>query len=157
MEVMYMNKLIKSVISFGIMMTMMLTMYNTNIYAAEVTTKEETVTVMETQGCNSNISEYFEWEYVDELGDVSTISFNAHCTYGVQWDEGYSGWVTDAVFSVSNTKVNGSDRTFTKCYGVSQQNGSNKYMDYSITSQYRIRVSLSCDEWGDVSLSAYRV
>ena len=70
-----MNKLIKSVISFGIMMTMMLTMYNTNIYAAEVTTKEETVTVMETQGYNSNISEYFEWEYVDELGDVSLSAY----------------------------------------------------------------------------------
>lgn len=152
-----MNKIFKFVASFGIIMSMMVTMCNTNVFAAEVTTKEENITVMETQGYNDNISGNFVLQYTDDLGDVSIISFDAHCVFGVQWDEGCTGWVTDAVFSVSNTTVNGVYRHFAPCYDVAKVYGSSKIMDYSVTSNYKIRVMLSCDEWGEVTLSAYRV
>lgn len=144
------NKIFK-VLAMVMILTMM---FSVNVFATET----QSMIMPRSQGYDGSFTENYSLPYSDELDNTHYLTYNAHCDYTVAWDEGYSGWVTDAVFSVSNTKANGIVCSFNKQYVSSCKCNGTAKMDYKVNySDYYVRVYVSCDEWGNVDYGSYRI
>lgn len=77
----------------------------------------------------------------------------AGCTYTVQWDEGYTGWVTSVAFTAPYASLNYNECSI-EPYGITQITGSYAYQKYK-AGGIIVVLRLFCDEWGNVSMTCY--
>lgn len=145
-----MNKM-KIFKKIAVMMMAMMLMVGVGILAGKPTD------VYASQIVTSEITEPFSIGYTDNAGIYRTLSFSVKCTYTAVWDEGYSGYIAEAIFwEATNEYVGTTPVTMDKVYISSQTSGGNKYMDYMV-NQIVVRVYVGVDEWGDVDLWVTRI
>lgn len=89
--------------------------------------------------------------YIDtSKGELAVVG---SCSYTVQWDEGYAGWVTSVGFRLTYASLDNNECSV-EPYGITHITGSYAYQKYKVGGMI-VTLRLYCDEWGDVSMVGY--
>lgn len=137
----YMKKITKMIA----MLLLGVLLCSTTAFAAEVNTPVNEIERRETQ----TISDYIV-EVKRCSSSQGVIIAAVGCSYSVSWEEGVAGWINNANFMMDSVHI-GDTEYSAKPDGVSWRSGSSLYQRYKANG-ISILLSVTCDEWGNVSL-----
>lgn len=135
----------------AVMMMAMMLMVGVGIIAGKPTD------VYASQSVTDEATEHLGITYIDDAGIFRHLTFDVKCAYTAVWDEGYGGHIASATFyEATNEYVGGTPVSMSKKGDESVTVGDSRCMVYYVGSIY-VKVTISVDEWGDVSLWATRI
>ena len=147
----------KSLLKLLFLTFLMTMIFGMAVLANETETPENEEIIEETSYDTGVVSDSYTLYYNDTNTVQHVVTFSVSCYYNVAWDEGYPGIVTDAVFSdITNGTDNGSSCIISKIYVSAGQSNGSRFIYYklgNVPNRY-IKVTISCDEWGQASLWA---
>lgn len=140
---------------FTALLTLLLSV---NVLAAEKEDREgdsATEEAIASSVRTGEVTESFSVRYVLEDGITRYVNFSVDCWFTAEWDEGYGGYISEAVFgNVTDANIDGEPVPMPKVLNASERDGDKYYMEYKINNQneFLMRVEVCCDEWGEVYL-----
>ena len=112
---------------------------------------EETMEEYYSQGCTINQTTY-NFTFYDNLGILHSATIGINGGYQINWDEGFSGWVSPCWATITSLKIDGVSRTLSNSYAYSASSSILSYSFYDPTGTYIVSPTLNvifyCDEYG---------
>ncbi len=120
-------------------------LFSMNAFAAEVDRPVDEAVLEETQSYNGSGQQGVQ--YKSSAGMIrGTIKYS----YTAEWEEGIAGWITDGNFYDISVSMDSTGCTVKKV-GSPWRSGGSYYQLYTFNGAV-IQLSLTCDEWGDVTM-----
>ncbi len=121
-------------------------LFSMNAFAAEVDRPVDEAVLEETQSYNGSGQQGVQ--YKSSAGMIrGTIKYS----YTAEWEEGTAGWIKEGSFTFGDNIVIGFTHCEPKRAGSPWTSGGSYYQLYTINNVV-VQLSLTCDEWGDVTM-----
>ncbi len=153
-----MKRIIKMVMAV-VMTTMMIITIPMNAFAATGTPTDDMLVGHSDNTFEKTVTETLMVIYRDQANISHKVVFTISCAAEGYWSEGNYGAVKNAVFfTPTNATIDGQYVSMVKEGGL-HQTSSTCYQDFKINYSEKmfIRVTVQCDEWGEVTLWAEEV
>lgn len=147
----------KKFLSLVILVAVLIMSFPLNAFAADEGADDEIV-AMSDNTWERTISDVLTVVYRDRANISHTLVFTVSCAAVGGWSEGNYGYVSEAVFfTPTNATIDGQVVTLEKD-GVAQKQSSTYIQNYIVnSSEMIVSVIIQCDEYGDITLSAWEV
>lgn len=144
----------KKFLSLAILVAVLVVSFPVSAFAAGSGSAEDEIMALSDWTWEGTVTGSFNLSYNDVMGIRRVISVSAKCDAAVGWSEGNYGYVSEAFFFTPTASSDGQSVTLTKS-GDTIKSGGRIYQDFQINSSKEyVRLSVYCDEWGNVSLGA---
>lgn len=135
-------------------------MFSMNVLAAEKETDSEEAELQSLASYvrTGEVEDSFSVAYSFFDGIERYVNFSVSCRFTAVWDEGYGGHIAEAEFgNITDADIEGQAVPMQKTQEEAIQKGDIYVMYYIVNnrSDFKVRVEVKCDEWGEVTLWAY--
>ncbi len=144
----------KNFLSLAILVAVLVVTFPVSAFAAGSGSAEDEIMTLSDWTWEGTLSDNFNVTYRDDMDIRRTILVSAKCDVLAVWSEGNYGYVSEAFFFTPTASSDGQTVNLTRVENASQPS-TYKYQDFRInSSNWYLRLSVCCDEWGNVSFTA---
>lgn len=143
----------KKFLSLAILVAVLVMLFPVNTYAADGGSTDDGIMVLSDNIWEKTISQVVTVTYRDQFSVNHKLVFTVNCTAAGGWSEGNYGYVSEAVFLTPTDATVGVQKVTMEKYGTAKKTSSTYYQDYIVNnSSVKVRVTIQCDEWGDITI-----
>lgn len=148
----------KKFLSLAIMVVVLAVSFPVNTFAADGGSADNGIVALSDNTWERTITQRLTVTYKDYANVNHNLVFTIRCTAAGGWSEGNYGYVSEAVFlTPTDAAIDGQPVPMTKD-GTAVETSSTYYQNYIVNnSKMIVKVTIQCDEWGSVIMTAGEV
>lgn len=148
----------KKFLSLAILVVVLAVSFPVNTFAADGGSADNGIVALSDNTWERTITQVLTIVYIGDYNVRHKIVFTVSCTAAGGWSEGNYGYVSEAVFlTPTDATIDGQAVPMVKD-GTAVKKSSTYCQDYIVNnSGQKVRVTIQCDEWGNVIMTAGEV